>query len=84
VRALMGSKPMPNPTESTIIPRVIAAIPSLLTKRLIYLFKGVSSSVAFKANPAICPINVLSPVNMTTPLPLPSLLRVEKNATFLV
>jgi hypothetical protein len=51
---------------------------------LIYLFKGVSSTSAFKAKPAICPINVLSPVNITTPFPLPYLFKVEKKATFFV
>jgi len=53
-------------------------------KRLISLLSGVYSSSADIANPAIWPIKVLSPVNMTTPFPLPSLLRVEKKAIFLV
>jgi hypothetical protein len=36
------------------------------------------------ANVAICPINVLSPVSITTPFPLPYLFNVENHATFLV
>ena len=35
VRALIGSKPMPKPTDSTIIPRVTAAIPKRCTNLLI-------------------------------------------------
>ena len=84
VRALITSKPIANPTTSTKMPRNIAAMPSLRTNLLIYMFRGVSSSSALMAKPAICPMKVRSPVNITTPSPLPSLLRVEKNATFLV
>lgn len=84
VSALITSKPIANPTTRTKIPRKIAAIPSLRTNLLIYILSGVSSSSALIANPAICPMKVRSPVNITTPSPLPSLLRVEKNATFLV
>lgn len=51
---------------------------------LIYLFRGDSYSDALAAKLAICPIKVLSPVANTTPLPLPSLLSVEKNAIFFV
>lgn len=84
VRALMGSNPIPSPTDKTIIPKQMAAIPKRLTKRLISLFRGVSSYYALIASPAIWPMNVRSPVNMTTPLPDPELFSVEKNATFLV
>jgi len=52
----------------------------------IYFCKGVnySSWPALDARFAICPIKVLSPVAKTTPLPVPSLLSVEKKAIFFV
>lgn len=40
--------------------------------------------LALAAKLAICPMKVRSPVAKTTPLPVPSLLRVEKKAIFLV
>ncbi len=40
--------------------------------------------LALAAKLAIWPIKVLSPVAKTTPLPVPSLFKVEKNAMFLV
>jgi len=53
--------------------------------RFIYFCKGVISSYcpADDARLAICPMKVRSPVANTTPLPVPSLLRVEKKAIFL-
>lgn len=53
---------------------------------LIYFCRGVISSSypAEEARLAICPMKVRSPVANTTPLPVPSLLRVEKKAMFLV
>lgn len=50
----------------------------------IYFFSGDSSVLALAARLAICPIKVLSPVAKTTPLPVPSLFRVEKKAMFFV
>jgi hypothetical protein len=52
------------------------------TKRLIYLFKGVSSFWEKAVKLAICPIKVLSPVANTTPLPTPYLFNVEKKTMF--
>jgi len=53
---------------------------------LIYFCRGVSPSyeAAEEARLAICPMKVRSPVAKTTPFPVPSLLRVEKYAIFLV
>jgi hypothetical protein len=53
---------------------------------LIYFCRGVISSYcpADEARLAIWPMKVRSPVAKTTPLPVPSLLRVEKKAIFLV
>lgn len=55
-------------------------------KRFIYFCNGVYSwrSFALAAKFAICPMNVLSPVPNTTPIPVPSLTNVEKKAIFLV
>ena len=84
VSALTGWNPIPIPTPSTMQPIQTAAIPSLCTNLLIYLLSGVSSSSAPMANPAICPMKLRSPVNMTIPFPLPPQLRVEKKAIFFV
>jgi hypothetical protein len=48
------------------------------------LESGDYSALAWDANVAICPINVLSPVNITTPFPEPYLFKVEKKAIFLL
>lgn len=84
VRAFIGSKPIPKPTESTIMPKQIAAMPKRRMNLLISLFRGVYYSSALIAKPAIWPMKVRSPVNMTTPFPEPELFKVEKKATFLV
>lgn len=59
---------------------------SLTIKRLISAWRGVNYSCypAEAARLAICPMKVLSPVAKTSPRPVPSLFRVEKNAIFLV
>ena len=51
---------------------------------LISFLKGDSPELELAANPAIWPITVFSPVYTTTPLPVPSLQNVPKNAKFLV
>lgn len=53
-------------------------------KCFIYLFNGDYYVLALAAKFAIWPMNVLSPVANTTPLPVPYLFNVEKNAMFLV
>jgi hypothetical protein len=50
----------------------------------IYNFNGDYYELAVAAKLAICPINVRSPVENTTPFPVPYLFKVEKNAIFLV
>ena len=55
-----------------------------MIKRLISCFNGDYSVLAFAARFAIWPINVASPVAITTPTPVPSLFNVEKKAMFLV
>ncbi len=66
-----------------MIPTHTAIIPNLDTNLSIYFANGVYYYYDIEANPAICPIKVLSPVNNTTPLPLPYLFNVEKKAIFL-
>ena len=53
---------------------------------LISFWRGVIScnSLALAAKLAICPMNVRSPVPKTTPIPVPSLAKVEKKAMFFV
>ena len=55
-----------------------------LIKWLISCLNGDSSESDDAAKPAIYPMTVLSPVNMTTPFPVPSLFNVPKKARFLV
>lgn len=84
VKAVIIWNPIKIPTTKTIIPIAIAKIPNLNTNLSIYFYKGVGSSYDPTANPAIWPIKVLSPVNITNPIPLPYLFKVEKNAIFFV
>lgn len=76
--------PTTNPRQNKMTPMETAKIVSAIINLFIYFFKGDSYWVALAAKLAICPIKVRSPVAKTTPLPLPSLFRVEKNAIFLV
>ena len=78
--------PIANPNPKRSPPMNRENIVSRIMKRLIYCCRGVcySCSPAVAAKLAICPMKVLSPVAKTTPLPVPSLLRVEKKAMFLV
>lgn len=76
--------PIANPRQNKITPIEIAKIVKRMIKRLIYFFKGDSSVLAFAARLAIWPMNVRSPVAKTTPFPVPSLFKVEKNAMFFV
>ena len=78
--------PIANPNPKRSPPMKREKMVSRMMKRLISCWRGVcySCSPAVAAKLAICPMKVLSPVAKTIPLPVPSLLRVEKNATFLV
>lgn len=67
-----------------IPPLAMANMANLEINLYIYCDKGDGYYDAVAANVAICPIKVLSPVSMTTPLPLPYLFNVENHATFLV
>ncbi len=51
---------------------------------MIYNFKGGYYYPALAAKFAIWPIKVLSPVDITTPFPVPYLFKVEKKAMFFV
>ena len=76
--------PTANPKQNNNIPIDTAKIVNLIINLLIYCFNGDSSVLAFAAKFAIWPMKVLSPVAKTTPFPVPSLFKVEKNAMFLV
>lgn len=76
--------PKMNPKQKKMIPTVKAMEAIILMKTFNYFLRTVSSSPEDAANPAIYPITVLSPVNTTTPLPLPSLHNVPKKAKFFV
>ena len=82
----MTGYPMANPNPNRRPPMKSEKMVRRMMKRLISCWRGVSSSCspAVAAKLAICPMNVLSPVANTIPLPVPSLLRVEKKAMFLV
>ena len=80
----IGGYPTANPKQKRRSPILTANIVSLMINLLIYFLRGASSDLALAAKFAICPMKVLSPVAMTTPLPVPSLLRVEKKAIFFV
>ncbi len=67
-----------------IPPLAMANIANLEINLDIYWDRGDGYYDAVAANVAICPINVLSPVSITTPFPLPYLFNVENHATFLV
>lgn len=75
---------MANPRQNSTNPQILAKIVIPKMNLEIYFDKGDSSPRALAARLAICPMNVLSPVIMTIPLPEPSLFNVEKNATFFV
>jgi hypothetical protein len=75
---------MAKPKQNNNTPIVTAKTVSKIVNRSIYFLSGESYVYAFDAKFAIWPINVLSPVAKTTPLPVPYLLRVEKNAMFFV
>lgn len=76
--------PTANPRQNRITPIITANTVNLIMNLLIYFFNGASSDLAFAAKLAIWPINVLSPVAKTIPLPVPYLFKVEKKAMFLV
>ena len=62
-----------NPRLKKVIPSPTDMSPMILLNVDISLLKGVSSVPAYEARLAICPMTVLSPVNITTPTPLPYL-----------
>lgn len=72
-----------NPIEKSIAPILPEKIANLEINLDISRLRGDYSVDAREAKLAIWPIKVLSPVNITNPFPLPSLLSVEKNAMFL-
>lgn len=78
--------PIAKPNPKRRPPIASEKIVRRIIKRLIYYWRGVSSSCypADAARLAICPMKVRSPVAKTIPFPVPSLLRVEKKAMFFV
>lgn len=78
--------PIAKPSPKRSPPIIRENIVSRMINLLIYCWRGVNYYCypAVAAKLAICPIKVLSPVANTIPLPVPSLLRVEKNAIFFV
>ena len=76
--------PTTKPRPNNIRPIVTAKTVKRIINLDIYCFKGDYSLLALAAKLAIWPINDRSPVAKTTPFPEPSLLRVEKNAIFLL
>lgn len=76
--------PTAKPRPNNIRPIATAKIVKRIINLFIYCFKGDYSLLALAAKLAIWPMNDRSPVAKTTPLPVPSLLRVEKNAMFLL
>lgn len=84
MKLVMAGYPIANPRQNRTIPHTEANIVIPKINRLIYFDNGDSSPFAWEANVAICPMNVLSPVNITNPLPDPYLFKVEKKAIFFV
>ena len=84
MKFVIAGYPIANPRQKRTIPQILAKIVIPTINLLISLERGDYSPFACEAKVAICPINVLSPVNITNPFPDPSLFKVEKKATFLV
>lgn len=76
--------PTANPRQNNRRPIDTAKIVSRMINLLISCLRGASSVSAVAARLAIWPIKVRSPVEKTTPFPVPSLFKVEKKAIFLV
>lgn len=63
--------PTANPNTKNKIPIDNAIYAIYTVNASSSFFNGVSSTTELYTNPAIYPITVLSPVKMTTPLPVP-------------
>jgi hypothetical protein len=83
IKLVMAGYPMINPAIKNVPPHITENIANREINLLISWDNGEGYGFAAIANPAIWPIKVLSPVNITTPFPVPYLFKVEKKAIFL-